>query len=396
MGTGWTLYPPLSTSFMSLSPSDSNILVSFVLLMKSHLQSYPCPLQINFFWNLGFLLGITITLQIVTGIFLALHYTSDISGAYFSIFFIIREVFFGWSLRYLHSSGASFVFLFVFLHIGRGMFYGSYFYNPNTWFSGIVLLLFLMAIAFMGYVLPFGQMSFWGATVITNLLSPFPCVIEWVSGGYCVHNPTLKRFFIFHFLLPFILCGFTILHIFYLHLLSSNNPLRNSTNNKIPFFPFIFQKDVFGLIIVLTIYFLQTNFGVSSLSHPDNALEACPLLTPLHIVPEWYFLCQYAMLKAVPNKNAGFIILLTSILIFFFFREVRNLTTLCLLNNNGFYLSFFLSLSLFILWIGAQFPQEKFLSYARILTLYYYFLQMCILGSKKKKKKKKKVLCVDT
>merc|ERR1712113_467752 len=355
----------------------------FVLLIKSHLQSYPCPLQINFFWNFGFLLGVAIILQIITGILLSLHYTSDINGAYFSIFFIIREVFFGWSLRYLHSSGASFVFLFLFLHIGRGMFYGSYFYNPNTWFSGIVLLLFLMAIAFMGYVLPFGQMSFWGATVITNLLSPFPCVIEWVSGGYCVHNPTFKRFFIFHFLLPFILCGFTILHIFYLHLLSSNNPLRNSTNNKIPFFPFIFQKDVFGLIIILTIYFLQTNFGISSLSHPDNALEACSLLTPLHIVPEWYFLCQYAMLKAVPNKNSGFIILLTSILFLFIFGEIRNLTSLVLLNNNSFLLSFFFYSSLSFLWIGAQFPQEKFLSYARILTLYYYFLLMCILFPKK-------------
>merc|ERR1711930_31638 len=213
------------------------------------------------------LLGVAIILQIVTGILLSLHYTSDINGAYFSIFFIIREVFFGWSLRYLHSSGASFVFLFVFLHIGRGMFYGSYFYNPNTWFSGIVLLLFLMAIAFMGYVLPFGQMSFWGATVITNLLSPFPSLIEWVSGGYCVHSPTLKRFFLFHFQLPFLLC--------YLHFLSSNNPLRNSTNNKIPFFPFIFLKDFFGFILILCLYFLQTHFGVSSLSHPDNALEAC-------------------------------------------------------------------------------------------------------------------------
>merc|ERR1712117_180935 len=344
----------------------------FVLLMKSHLQSYPCPLQINSFWNLGFLLGIAIVLQIITGIFLGLHYTSDLNSAYFSLFFLIREVFYGWCLRYFHSSGASFVFLFLFLHLGRAMFYGSYFYNPNTWFSGIVLLLFLMAIAFMGYVLPFGQMSFWGATVITNLLSPFPCVIEWVSGGYCVHNPTLKRFFIFHFLLPFLLCGFTVLHIFYLHLLSSNNPLRNSTNNKIPFFPFIFQKDVFGLIIVLTIYFLQTNFGISSLSHPDNALEACPLLTPLHIVPEWYFLCQYAMLKAVPNKNSGFIILLTSILLLFIFGEIRNITSLVLLNNNSFLLSFFFYIILCFLWIGAQFPQEKFLSYGRILTLYYY------------------------
>merc|ERR1712217_946659 len=169
------------------------------------------------------------------------------------------------------------------------MFYGSYFYFVNTWFSGILLLFFLMAIAFMGYVLPFGQMSFWVATVITNLLSPFPSLVEWICGGYCVHCPTLKRFFLFHFIFPFLLCGFLFLHLFYLHFLSSNNPLRNSTNNKIPFFPFIFLKDLFGLILILCLYFLQT---------------------PLHIVPEWYFLCQYAMLKAVPNKNAGFIVLL--------------------------------------------------------------------------------------
>merc|ERR1711876_88996 len=235
-------------------------------------------------------------------------------------------------------------------HLGRGIFYGSYFYNPNTWFSGILLLFFLMAIAFMGYVLPFGQMSFWGATVITNLLSPFPSLVEWICGGYCVHSPTLKRFFLFHFLLPFLL-----------------------------------QKDFFGLILALCLYFLQTHFGVSSLSHPDNALEACALLTPLHIVPEWYFLCQYAILKAVPNKNAGFITLFTSILILFIFGEIRNLTTLCVLPlvNNGFSLSFFFLSFLSYLWIGAQFPQEKFLSYARILTLYYYFLLMCILFSEK-------------
>merc|ERR1712079_292310 len=364
--------------------------LSFVLLMKSHLQSYPCPLQINFFWNLGFLLGVAIILQIITGIFLALHYTSDLNSAYFSLFFLIREVYYGWCLRYFHSSGASFVFLFLFLHLGRGMFYGSYFYNPNTWFSGILILFILMAIAFIGYVLPFGQMSFWGATVITNLLFPFPSLVEWVCGGYCVHSPTLKRFFLFHFQLPFLLCGFVILHLFYLHFLSSNNPLRNSTNNKIPFFPFIFLKDFFGFILILCLYLLQTHFGISSFSHPDNALEVCGLLTPLHIVPEWYFLCQYAMLKAVPNKNAGFIILLTSILIFFIFGEIRNLTTFTRLNNNSFSLSYFFLSFISFLWIGAQFPQEKFLSYARILTLYYYFLLLCILFSKKKKKKKKK------
>merc|ERR1712084_97395 len=259
----------------------------FVLLVKSHIKSYPCPLQIliQHIIKFSFLLE-----------------KSIMDGVY--VIFILLE----------HHG----VFFFLFLHLGRAMFYGSYFYNPNTWFSGILLLFFLMGIAFMGYVLPFGQMSFWGATVITNLLSPFPSLVEWICGGYCVHNPTLKRFFLFHFLLPFLLCGFAVLHLFYLHFLSSLNPLRNSTNNKIPFFPFILIKDFFGLILILCLYFLQTHFGVSSLSHPDNALEACALLTPLHIVPEWYFLCQYAMLKAVPNKNAGFIILLTSIFTFFF------------------------------------------------------------------------------
>merc|ERR1712226_137332 len=347
----------------------------FVLLMKSHLQSYPCPLQINFFWNLGFLLGVAIIGQIITGILLALHYTSDLNSAYFSVFFLIREVYYGWCLRYFHSSGASFVFLFLFLHLGRAISYGSYFYNPNSWFSGILLFFFLMATAFMGYVLPFGQMSFWGATVITNLLTPFPSFVEWVCGGYCVYNPTLKRFFLFHFQLPLLL--------FYLHFLSSNNPLRNSTNNKIPFFPFLFQKDFFGFILILCLYFLQIHCGVSSLSHPNNALEACALLTPLHIVPEWYFLCQYAMLKAVPNKNAGFIILLTSILTLFYFGEIRNLTTFTRLIdcNNGFSISSFFLSFLSFLWIGAQFPQEKFLSYGRILTLYYYFIIMCILVS---------------
>merc|ERR1711976_1007494 len=315
-------------------------------------------------------LGMSIVGQLSTGIFLALHYTSDLNSAYSSVFFLIKEIYYGWFLRYFHSSGASFVFLFLFLHLGRAMFHGSYFYNPNTWFSGILVFFFLMAIAFMGYVLPFGQMSFWGATVITNLLSSIPSLIEWLCGGHCVYNPTLKRFTLFHFQFPFLVCGFGILHLFYLHFHSSNNPLRLNTNNKIPFFPFIFQKDFFGLTLILCLYFLQTHYGISSLSHPDNALEACALLTPLHIVPEWYFLCQYAILKAVPNKNAGFIVLLTSIFALFFFGEIRNLTTFCLLNNNSFSLSFF--------WIGAQFPQEKFLSYARILTLYYYFLLMCI------------------
>merc|ERR1712216_77047 len=211
-----------------------------------------------------------------------------------------------------------------------------------------------------------------GATVITNLLSPFPCVIEWLCGGYCVHSPTFKRFFVFHFILPFILLGFIFLHLFYLHYHSSNNPLVVSTNNRVPFFPYVMSKDIFGLLLVLVFYNIQCNFGLATLSHPDNALEACAFLTPLHIVPEWYFLCQYAMLKAVPNKNAGFIILLTSIFTFFFFGEIRNLTTFTRLMdyNNGFSISFF------------------FLSLLSFLFFFFFFF-FC-WGAKKKKKKKKK------
>merc|ERR1712072_186425 len=226
-----------------------------------------------------------------------------------------------------------------------------------------------------GYVLPFGQMSFWGATVITNLLSPFPNLIEWLCGGYCVHSPTLKRFFVFHFVLPFVLLGFVILHLFYLHYLSSNNPIRINTNNKIPFFPFILLKDAFSLLVILTIYFFQCHFGISTLSHPDNALEACAFLTPLHIVPEWYFLCQYSMLKAVPNKNAGFIILLTSIFALFFFGETKKLSPLKKMmtstseNKNT---SVFFAVFVCFVVIGAQFPQEQFLSYGRVLIIWYF------------------------
>merc|ERR1711975_58267 len=203
----------------------------------------------------------------------------------------------------------------------------------------------------------------------------------WICGGYCVHNPSLKRFFSFHFQLPFLLCGFVILHLFYLHFLSSNNPLRNSTNNKIPFFPFIFLKDFFCLILILFLYFLQTHFGISSLSHPDNASEACALLTPLHIVPEWYFLCQYAMLKAVPNKNAGFIILLTSTLILFFFGESRNLTTFTRLMdcNNGFSISFFFSFSFFFSLDRCSIPSREvsiLCSYLDIRFLFSYYVYL--------------------
>merc|ERR1711907_834675 len=347
----------------------------YITLVKSHLVTYPCPSQINSFWNFGFLLGSAVAIQLCTGLLLALYYTPEINSAYFSVFFLIREVYFGWLLRFFHSSGASFVFVFVFIHLGRGLFYGSYLYNVNTWFTGIIILFLLIVIAFLGYVLPFGQMSFWGATVITNLLSPFPGVIEWLCGGYCVHSPTLKRFFVFHFIMSFILLGFVLLHLFYLHFHSSNNPLKINTNNKVPFFPYIFIKDFFSLMIILLLYMIQCHFGFSTLSHPDNALEANAFLTPLHTVPEWYFLCQYSILKAVPNKNGGFVMLILSVFCLFLFGEIRRVSAYKKVmsstsqNKNT---SLFFGIFVCFVVIGAQFPQEIFLSYARVLMGIYF------------------------
>ena len=335
----------LSINDPMLRPGQSKL--HYLFIIKSHLQSYPCPININCFWNAGFLLVISIVLQLITGILLALHYIPDINYSYYSVMYIIREVYYGWSLRYIHSNGASFLFTVLFIHIGRGLYYGSYYYTSNVWFSGIFIFYSFVAIAFIGYVLPWGQMSFWGATVITNLLSAFPCLIEWICGGFYIKSATLKRFFIFHFILPFIICGIIIIHVYYLHYLSSNNSLGYNINNfKILFFPFINYKDIFGLLLNGKATKIQLFIGIFTLSHPDNAFQVNELVTPLHIVPEWYFLLYYTMLKAVPNKNAGFIILLTSILILLLFGESRRLN----FNSNFYNIHFFLIIICF-LWI---------------------------------------------
>jgi ubiquinol-cytochrome c reductase cytochrome b subunit len=302
--------------------------------------------------------------------------------AYYSLMHILREVYFGWCFRSLHSSGASFLFLLIFLHLGRALIYGSYFYIPNSWFSGIYLFFLLMATAFMGYVLPWGQMSFWAATVITNLLSGVPSVVPFLCGSFFVSNPSLNRFFVFHFLLPFASFGFLFLHLFYLHQISSNNPLGYNTNNKIPFFPFIFSKDIFGFSCLIFGLNGQIFFGFLSLSHPDNALEVSVLVTPLHIVPEWYFLEFYAILKAVPNKIAGFMIMLSSIFCVFIFGEVKSLSRLVsCYGKSSFSVSLIFLVGFCFLWIGAQLPQEKFISAGRFLSLLLSFITVSALPS---------------
>ena len=324
---------------------------------------------------MGFLLFLIIVFQIVSGILLALYYISDINYSYYSVMYIIREVYYGWCLRYIHSNGASFIFGIMYFHIGRGLYVSSYVYNTNLWLSGIVLFIFLMAIAFLGYILTWGQMSFWGGTVITNLFSSVPCIIEWMCGGFYVSNPTLKRFFIFHFMLSFITIGFVIIHFYYLHYISSNNLLGYNINNLIIFFPIILIKDSFGLFILSIGYIFQLFLGIFSLSHPDNSVEVNGLVTPLHIVPEWYFLSFYAVLKAIPNKNVGFIIFLTSVLLLFLLGEVKNVSTISRLIsymwiNGNLFIIYFFFIMICELWIGAQLPQDIFLSYGRILNFF--------------------------
>nr|ACR40570.1 cytochrome b [Astyanax nasutus] len=279
----------------------------------------PAPSNISAWWNFGSLLLLCLMMQILTGLFLAMHYTSDISTAFSSVAHICRDVNYGWIIRNMHANGASFFFICVYLHIGRGLYYGSYLYK-ETWNIGVILLLLLMMTAFVGYVLPWGQMSFWGATVITNLLSAVPymgdALVQWIWGGFSVDNATLTRFFAFHFLLPFVIIAATLLHALFLHETGSNNPAGlNSDSDKISFHPYFSYKDLLGFMIMLSALTSLALFSPNLLGDPENFTPANPLVTPPHIKPEWYFLFAYAILRSIPNKLGGVLALLFSILV---------------------------------------------------------------------------------
>nr|ACL14668.1 cytochrome b [Girardinus metallicus] len=297
-------------------------------LRKSHpllkiandaLVDLPAPVNISTWWNFGSLLGLCLIAQILTGLFLAMHYTSDISTAFSSVAHISRDVNYGWFIRNMHANGASFFFICIYLHIGRGLYYGSYLYK-ETWNIGVILLLLVMMTAFVGYVLPWGQMSFWGATVITNLLSAVPyagdTLVQWIWGGFSVDNATLTRFFAFHFLLPFVVTAATLVHLIFLHETGSNNPVGlNSDADKISFHPYFSYKDLLGFIFLLTALISLALFSPNLLGDPENFIPANPLVTPPHIKPEWYFLFAYAILRSIPNKLGGVLALLASILV---------------------------------------------------------------------------------
>nr|YP_007317653.1 cytochrome b [Kaloula borealis]AFD04104.1 cytochrome b [Kaloula borealis] len=349
-------------------------------IINSAFIDLPAPANLSSWWNFGSLLGICLIAQIATGLFLAMHYTADTSMAFSSVAHICRDVNYGWLLRNLHANGASFFFICIYLHIGRGLYYGSYMYK-ETWNVGVILLFLVMATAFVGYVLPWGQMSFWGATVITNLLSAAPYIgsdlVQWIWGGFSVDNATLTRFFTFHFILPFIIAGASMIHLLFLHQTGSTNPTGlNANPDKIPFHAYYSYKDAFGFAILLAALVSLSTFAPNILGDPDNFTPANPLVTPPHIKPEWYFLFAYAILRSIPNKLGGVLALLFSILVLFLMPLIHTSKQRSLTFRPLTKLLFWtLVANTFILtWIGGQPVEDPFIMIGQIASVIYFLI----------------------
>ncbi len=352
--------------------------------------AYPTPKNLNYLWTFGAILSFMLVAQIVTGIVLAMHYTADTTLAFDSVEHIMRDVNWGWALRYAHANGASMFFLAAYIHMARGMYYGSY-KEPREllWIIGVVIFMAMIATGFLGYVLPWGQMSFWAATVITNLFSAFPVVggpiREWIIGGYSIDNPTLNRFFVLHYLLPFIIFALVALHVWALHVSGQNNPtgveVKDAEKETVPFTPYATMKDAFAIGVFFLVYAWMTFFVPNYLGHPDNYIEANPLVTPPHIVPEWYFLPFYGILRAIPNKLLGVVAMFLSILI---------MTALPWLDKSPvksgryrpmfrkfYWLFIFVTVGLG--YLGAQPAEGVYLWSARLLTASYFIHFVFIL-----------------
>nr|YP_010248515.1 cytochrome b [Turanogryllus eous]QTK22279.1 cytochrome b [Turanogryllus eous] len=349
-----------------------------IKIINGSLIDLPTPSNISTWWNFGSLLGLCLIIQLLTGIFLAMHYTADINMAFNSVNHICRDVNFGWLLRTIHANGASFFFICLYIHVGRGLYYGSY-NLMHTWMVGTLILFLVMAAAFMGYVLPWGQMSFWGATVITNLLSAIPYLgndlVQWVWGGFAVDNATLTRFFTFHFMIPFIVTAFVMIHLLFLHQTGSNNPMGiNSNLDKIPFHPYFTFKDITGFIIMMMLLTILSLNSPYLLGDPDNFTPANPLVTPIHIQPEWYFLFAYAILRSIPNKLGGVIALVTSIAILFSlpFTSNSKFRSMHFYPINQIMFWSFTSIVMLLTWIGARPVEEPFILTGQILTISYF------------------------
>nr|WNH42136.1 cytochrome b [Neoperla transvaalensis] len=347
-------------------------------IANNALVDLPAPINISAWWNFGSLLGLCLAIQILTGLFLAMHYTAHIDLAFNSVAHICRDVNYGWLLRTLHANGASFFFICLYLHTGRGMYYGSYLFM-HTWMVGVIILFLVMGTAFMGYVLPWGQMSFWGATVITNLLSAVPYLgidlVQWVWGGFAVDNATLTRFFTFHFVLPFIVAAAVLIHLLFLHQTGSNNPLGiNSDTDKIPFHPYFSFKDIVGFLILIMILTILTLLEPYMLGDPDNFTPANPLVTPVHIQPEWYFLFAYAILRSIPNKLGGVIALVLSIAILMILPFTNNskFRGIQFYPINQFLFWSMLIVVILLTWIGARPVEDPYILVGQILTILYF------------------------
>nr|YP_010472695.1 cytochrome b [Pygospila tyres]UVH65820.1 cytochrome b [Pygospila tyres] len=347
-------------------------------IINGSLVDLPTPSNISSLWNFGSLLAMCLMIQIITGLFLTMYYTANIELAFYSINYICRNVNYGWLIRTLHANGASFFFICIYIHIGRGIYYESFNFK-YTWMVGVIILFLLMATAFMGYVLPWGQMSFWGATVITNLLSAIPylgtTLVNWIWGGFAIDNATLTRFYTFHFILPFIILMMTMIHLLFLHQTGSNNPLGiNSNLDKIPFHPFFTFKDMIGFIMILFLLIMLTLTNPYLLGDPDNFIPANPLVTPIHIQPEWYFLFAYAILRSIPNKLGGVIALVLSILILIilpmtFFKKMQGIQFYPL-NQILFWLM--VTTIILLTWIGARPVEDPYIITGQLLTVLYF------------------------
>nr|APX40003.1 cytochrome b [Cryptocephalus obliteratifer] len=347
-------------------------------IINNSLIDLPSPSNISTMWNFGSLLGLCLMIQIITGIFLAMHYCPNIELAFNSISHICRNVNNGWLIRTLHANGASLFFICLYIHIGRGLYYSSY-NLMETWMSGVTIFFLIMATAFLGYVLPWGQMSFWGATVITNLVSAIPymgvTIVQWLWGGFAVDNATLTRFFTFHFMLPFIVSALIMIHLLFLHQTGSNNPMGTTVNiDKIPFHPYFSFKDILGILITISFLLILNLTNPYLLGDPDNFTPANPLVTPIHIQPEWYFLFAYAILRSIPNKLGGVIALVLSIGILY----ILPFTNKKLFLSNQFYpmnkIMFWslLSIVLLLTWIGARPVEEPYIIIGQIMTIVYF------------------------
>lgn len=347
-------------------------------IINNSLVDLPTPINISYWWNFGSLLGLCLIIQVLTGLFLAIHYTADIQLAFNRVNHICRDVNYGWLLRILHANGASFFFICIFLHIGRGIYYNSYLYI-YTWNVGILILFIVIGTAFIGYVLPWGQISFWGATVITNLVSAIPYlgndIVQWLWGGFAVDNATLTRFFTFHFIIPFIVIALTIIHLLFLHQTGSNNPLGiNSNIDKIRFHPYLSIKDIIGFIFLIILLVILSLWNPYLLGDPDNFIPANPIVTPPHIQPEWYFLFAYAILRSIPNKLGGVIALVISIVILFVIPivHIRKFQGIQFYPINQIIFWCYVTILILLTWAGAMPVEAPYIIVRQILTVIYF------------------------